>query len=290
MKRVVQLTIVAALASLVPAGTAFAQGAVVPLKKEVRITVAAGKVAAKTSKCPAGWVAASGTIVPARNTAVVASVPKGVSSWRFRVANARKSKVRVNAELRCMRLEVPEALGDVFLRVGTARVRRALVPAGQSTVERVRCPQGQVPTGFGLDHGDVDSPGAGVQVTAVVPTTYGFYVGLENLGDSDAIVNPYGRCVQRTQKADNATHRMQIRVAKFRGKLKGGADRVRGACRKGFWSVDAGFRVEPSASLFTIAARPTGTRGGRWSFSAPSERADAVSANLLCVDLRTQFR
>ena len=288
MSGVLRIAVMAGVAALLPAGSAAAQGAIEPLKKDVRLSVGAGKVATRTARCPGGYVAVSGVVVAARRTATLASVPRGPSSWRFRIANSRKRRVALNAELRCLRLNVPS--GDLFLRVGTAHVRRALVPAGRATVERVRCPRGQVPTGFGYSQGRPGSPATEVQANAVAPTRYGWYVGLENLGDEDAVVTVYGRCVQGTHRTNGLTHRMNVRRVALRGRLRRGVFRLGGTCPRGFWSVDTGYRFSPRASLFTISTRPTGDRGGRWYFASRTRKRDLVRAYLTCVDLRTRFR
>ncbi len=289
MGRITRVAVIAGLAVLVPAGAASA-GALQASSENADIRLSAGGAATKTVSCARGSIALSGAVVPASNTATVSSVPRGVRSWRFEVVSTRRSAVRLRAQLRCVRLVVPEGVGRTTVRVGTKFVRRALVPAGGSSAVRLRCQRGLVPTGFGFDHGTATGPGADVQFTSIEPVDTGFKVGMENLGQQDATVTPYARCVQQRQRGKGAQHTMRLLRKSYSGRLKRGVFRVKGACPRGYFSIEAGHKFKASGSLFELASRATGTRGGRWYFGSPSRDPQRVSAYLLCLDLRTTFR
>jgi hypothetical protein len=241
-------------------------------------TVAAGETRSLTLTCPARAVALHGAATSElRTDSIPSSNPQ---RWRFRFTNGSRGPQRAGGVVRCVRLRLPEDVGDIALVVGTVRLPDAFVVAGATRKVSLTCQRGMIPTGWGIERGDA---GRTIAVAAASPTRRGFTFMLENTGDRGARATPRIRCLERTERASSGkTLSFATRVATF----EDGGNVVRHACRRKEYSVSAGVSLDPAGDLVLDRATPRGERGGLWRFSG----SGSATTSLICLARGTRFR
>jgi hypothetical protein len=257
-------------------GAAAAAPVVDPGSVSGSVTVPQGATRTPTLTCPGAAVALHGAASSEPGTDSIPS--SNPQRWTFRFDSGPRR--RVSALLRCVQLRVPAGVGDVRLVVGTLRRPAVFVVAGATRRVTLTCEPGMVPTGWGLQRG-----GAGdeIALAAVAPARRGFVFELENRGDVGASATPRIRCLERTQRASGGErHSFGTRLASF----EDDGSVAQHACRRGEYSVSAGFSLDPAGDAIVNRATPRGERGGLWRLS----EAAPATTSLVCLSRRTRFR
>jgi hypothetical protein len=262
------------LAAAVPA--AASARVVEPVTVTKPVAVQAGQSETVTLRCPARAVALNAT-----TTAPLAktdSIPAAdARTWAFRFS-AAGSPINAQAALRCVRLRLPRGTRNVELIVGTQIQPVFEVPAGKRQEIFVRCPTGEVPTGWGLEHGSANN---GLSLIGADPAKHGWLLTVGNTGSTGAAGTVYARCLEPKQRAGNGkTHAFDIRTLSFADRGTGAATHT---CSPTEWSVATGLDHEISLTSTGVVS----ARGGEWRFS---KRLRTLDASLICLSRTTGFR
>ena len=267
----------ATLAAIAPSGaTAAAHAKVVePVWVTKRVAVPPGQTKSLTLRCPTRAVALNGTAPSADSSIPGADARR----WTFRFARSGA------ATLRCVRLRLPRNVRGISIVVGTAFEPVVDVPPGLTQTIHVKCPAGQVPTGWGLERtGDAN----GLSVAAAVPTAKGWSFVVENTGPSGASGSLSARCLEKKQRARSGhRHSFATRVASFTEQLRADSTASR-SCRSGEYSVATGVSLPASADVVLTGTALIGARGAEWSFSR-ADGATRVQTRLVCLARTTRF-
>jgi len=268
----------AALAGVASTGApAAAQAKVVePVWVTKQVDIAAGQTKSVTLKCPARAVALNGTASHASSSIPGANARR----WTFRFDRSG------SAVLRCVRLRLPHNVSGISLVVGTTFEPVFEVPPGFTQTIDVKCPTGEVPTGWGLDRsGDAN----GLSIAAAVPTAKGWSFAVENTGATGAAGSLNARCLERKQRASSGQHHtFATRIASFTEQIENDATASR-SCRSDEYSVATGVSLPASDDIVLTSTGLTGERGAEWTFSQTSG-ATPVQTSLICLARTTGFR
>jgi hypothetical protein len=259
---------------------AAAQGRVVePVSVTGNVDVPAGQTRSLTLRCPARAVALNAASLDATS-----SVP-GINArrWTFHFSAGASSETS-RAVLRCVRLRLPRRVSGVGLAVGTVIEPVFQLPPGNTQDLTIKCPSGQVPTGWGLERTGAAN---GLAPTAARPTKRGWFFAVVNSGAAPAAGNLHIRCLERRQRASTGQrHAFSTRVASFTERLQGGGSASR-SCRASEYSVAAG--LSGSGGVRLTGSSLVGARGAEWAFAAPPGAATAQTS-LVCLARTTGFR
>jgi hypothetical protein len=260
---------------------AAAQARVVePVSVTGQVDVPAGQTRSLTLKCPARAVALNGAAL-----AATSSVPgDNARRWSFRFSAGAAAETG-RAVLRCVRLRLPRRVSGVGLAVGTVIEPILEVPPGGTQSIAVRCPSGQMPTGWGLERSGGDN---GLALAEVAPTKRGWSFAVENTGAAGADGDLHIRCLERRQRASSGQrHAFSTRVASFGEQLEGSGTTSR-SCRAGEFSVATGVSLPAADDIVLSGTTVVGQRGGEWAFAQPSGTT-AVETSLICLARTTGF-
>ena len=251
-----------------------------PVSVTGKVDVPAGKTLSLTLNCPARAVALNGT-----SLAATSSFP-GINArrWTFRFSAGATAKSG-SAVLRCVRLRLPRRVSGVGLAVGTVIEPVFEVPPGGTQSIAIRCPRGQVPTGWGLER---DENGNSLALAEAAPTKRGWSFTVENTGAAGADGDLQIRCLERKQRAATGQrHAFKTRVASFTEQLQGGGTASR-SCRAGEFSVATGVSLPAADDIVLAGTTVFGQRGGEWAFAQRAGTA-AVQTRLICLARTTGF-
>ena len=285
------ITVLAACAA-VPAG---AQAASVVRTTSVneRTVVPAGDTVTVRLRCPAPSVALSGAVTrQGTGVTVQRSTPgTGASNWSFRLAAAADAQSRaVTTALRCVRLEVPSGISGARLEVNTRRRTGVAVPAGGSTVIRLRCGPAWTATGYGLDRGARDD----LVLSAVVPGPHGWQFRLQNTGSTPATAGVSARCLKTSVRARGGDGSAELTFGvtrpSFAATFAAGEGRRTAFrnCGTSRFTHAAGVTVDPAAAIEFVTGGPTRTRGNRWTFRNV-RNGDGFVAHMVCLRTGSGF-
>lgn len=261
---------------------AVAQARVVePVSVTGQVDVPAGQTRSLTLKCPARAVALNGSSFDATS-----SVPDiKARRWTFRFS-AGASAETGRAALRCVRLRLPRRVSGVGLAVGTVIEPVIKAPPGNTQSIDIKCPRGQLPTGWGLERAGDGSNG--LSIAKAVPTRRGWSFAVENTGAAGAAGDVHIRCLERKQRASSGQrHAFSTRVASFTEQVEGGSTASR-SCRATEYSVATGVSLPPADDILLAGTGVLGGRGGEWTFAQPSG-STAVQTSLICLARTTGF-
>jgi hypothetical protein len=258
----------------VPAG-ASAQ-VVEPVSVSKSVSVPAGATRSLTLSCPGSAVALNGAPTSLRSASSVPVTDPREWSFRFSAGAAART---AGAVLRCVQLDLPSDVRAVKIGIGTRWVPLTVAPISTERAE-LTCKRGQVPTGWGLER--PDSAADALAVATAAPTRRGFVFRIENTGAVEAPGTLRIRCLGRAQDGGNGErHSFSTRVATFAG----GTTHT---CRRSEYSLSAGASIDPVGDAVLTRAYPTGSRGGRWSFTGAADAPPVTS--LVCLSRTTRFR
>jgi len=247
-----------------------------PVSVSQSVSVPAGGTRSLTVSCPGSAVAVGGA--PTSFTSASSIPTADPREWTFRFSAGATART-ASAVLRCVQLDLPGGVRGVNIGVGTRWLPLTVAPTSTERAE-LTCKRGQFPTGWALER--ADSTADALAVAAAIPTRRGFDFRIENTGALEAAGTLRIRCLGRIQHARNGdTHSFSTRVATFAGGTSH-------ACRRSEYSVTAGASIDPVGDAVLTGAYPTGSRGGRWSFSGASDAPPATS--LVCLSRTTRFR
>ena len=240
-----------------------------------QVDVAAGQTESVTLKCPARAVALNGTAAHASSSIPGADARR----WTFRFERSG------SAVLRCVRLRLPHNVNGISIIVGTTFEPVFEVPAGFTQTIDVKCPTGEVPTGWGLERSGTAN---GLSIAAAVPTAKGWSFAVENTGTTGAAGSLSARCLERKQRAGSGQrHTFATRVASFTEQIDDHAT-ARRSCRSNEYSVATGVSLPAADDIVLIGTGLTGQRGAEWTFSR-SGAATSVQTSLICLARTTGF-
>ncbi|MEA2418314.1 MAG: hypothetical protein QOE60_520 [Thermoleophilaceae bacterium] len=268
----------AALAALAAVALpAAAQARVVePVWVTKQVNVAAGQTQTITLKCPARAVALNGAAPNAASSIPAADARR----WTFRFIRSG------SAVLRCVRLRLPHDVHRVSLVVGTTFEPVFEIPPGFTQTIAVRCPTGQVPTGWGLERRTDDN---GLAISQATPTKHGWLFQVENTAPVGAAGSLAARCLEKKQRAPGGRHHVfATRVASFTEQIEGRGTTSR-ACAPNEYSVATGVSLPAAGDVLLTGTTLRGARDGEWSFSS-SAGATPVRTSLICLARNTGFR
>jgi hypothetical protein len=247
-----------------------------------KTAVAAGQTASLTLKCPARAVALNGTATSA--LAASSSTPgANARRWTFRFTAGATPRAG-SAVQRCVRLRLPHRVHGISLVVGTVFEPVFEVPPGFTQQIDLKCPSGQVPTGWGLER---RSPDNGLAIAGAVPTPRGWSFAVKNTGSTGAAGSLNARCLEKRQRAPSGQHHtFATRIATFTEQLHGGT--TSRSCRSNEYSVATGVSRPASDDIVLTGTGLQGERGAEWSFSQ-SSGATAITTSLVCLARTTGF-
>jgi hypothetical protein len=289
LRRAARITLVLTLLA-VPA-SAHAQ-VIRPSSVIAGTAVPAGGSRALTLNCPGSSVALNAAVIRQGAGAIVRrSVPGGgAADWTFRLGaepGARRRGVR--AVLRCVRLKVPSGVSGARLAVKTRTRMVGTIAPGASASRRVGCGPAWIATGYGATHGR----GGDVRVTAAVPSTSGWSLRLENTGSRAALTHIAVRCLRREVAANRNGGATTLRFGVVRrsvvNEVPAGQRNVRSSCRQRQFSLATGVSFDWRDDIVMLGGRPSGARGGLWSFRQ-SGGPQTVRSTLVCLGLGARFR
>lgn len=273
-----------------PAG-AGAKATVLPSTVGGATNVPAGGARSLTLTCPGTAVAlhAAPVRLPSGVRVTNSGPSDDVRRWTLRFGSVARASRRVSATLRCVRLDLPNGVTDVTVRVSTDNRPSVRVAAGSTVNLSLRCPSGYIPTGQG-----VGVSTRAVKLVAAVPNGRGWAFRVENNGGSMARANASIRCLQRVASGRRGGARTRLafgvkRMA-YNGQVRSGKSRsISGTCARGRFSVSTGLSLDPGDDISLLRSYPFDSRDAKWFFShrgAP----EPVTSYLLCLSRSSRFR
>jgi hypothetical protein len=265
---------------------------VTPSSTAAETVVPAGGTRTMTLSCPEPAVALSGAVTRlGRSSELLRSVPsrRDAGDWGFTFAAGQGGGRTVEAELRCVRLRLPEGIRRVRLGVQTMSQTQMRVAAGGTRTSELDCAPGFVATGWGLRR----SRRGDVRVAAAVPSARGWSFEVENIGSGAARADVTARCLKRVVRArrnGNAVE-LRFRVARraFEDPVGDGRPSFFHRCRSGQYSLAAGSEVDPLDAIALVRSSASGRRHASWTF-AQASAGDVVTTHTVCLARNSRFR
>jgi hypothetical protein len=291
LQRLSALSLALVALAAVPAA-AHAANIVVPSSTTVEARVPAGRAVSLGVRCHEPSVALNAA-VPRLGSGVELrrSAPgREAGDWGFRFAAGRSGGRRVEVELRCVKLALPEGVRGAGLEVFTRSELGVRVDPGTSVPIDLGCASGYAPTGYGIDRGSRGD----IRVASAVPTAGGWSFRLENIGDRTARAGARVRCLKQRVGARREGRRVALRFGLVRREfrdtgLHGGTPSFLHACRARQFSLATGIELDPLDAIVLTRSHPLSRRGGQWAFARASP-GDAVTSHLVCLRRDTRFR
>jgi hypothetical protein len=228
--------------------------------------------------CPAGFVATSAGIArPASGATVLAIMPVGLRTYRFRLGNpATNDKQRITAAAACRRIVGP---GQAKYKLRLRFLRSATVTAqpGKAAGATLACPSGTAAAaGAGADLApnrqnstQAYRGGPRVSIRRQTSTLSRFSFSVQNAGSQARSVTFYGGCVTLTRLPGAPRERLHLALTTFRVDVRTGSQSFSRRCRRGWFALAAGF-AQPSRLTQVEGAVAVGSRG-RWSVSSDAD-------------------
>jgi hypothetical protein len=263
---------------------------VTPSSTSAETVVPAGGTRTLTLSCPEPAVALSAaTSRLGRSAELLRSVPgRAAGDWRLTFGARQGPGRTVEAELRCVRLRLPEGVSGARLGVQTRSRTRIRVPAGETRTAEADCDPGYVATGWGLRRGRRGD----IRVAAAVPAAGGWSFELENIGSEAAGATASARCVKRVVRArrDGDPVELRFRVVRraFEDPVGDGRPSFFHRCRSGQYSLAAGSEVDPFDAIALVRSGATGRRHASWTFARASA-GDVVTTHMVCLARNSRF-
>ncbi len=240
--------------------------------------VPSGAVTSFRVACRSGFTAVNaGVTSPAPGTTVLAIAPAGLSAYRFRVASpADNDDQRVTVSVACRKIGTSAA--RFALRVKPLEHRTVVVPAHGTARAMLPCPKGTTPANGGFAFGSTT-----LSVRRESSTLTSASYSLANSGSRARRAVLYGACLTLVRTADAPFAQLHVRVTTFRVPLRTGAQTIARSCRKGWFSLDAGYLLR--ARTTTLDGAAATTSGARWRLTNPTDAAVLADVQLACGQL-----
>jgi hypothetical protein len=264
---------------------------VTPSSTSAETVVPAGGKRTLTLSCPEPAVALSAAASRlGRSAELLRSVPgRDAGDWRLTFAAGRGRGRTVEAELRCVRLRLPEGIRRVRLGVQTMSQTQMRVTAGGTRTSELDCAPGYVATGWGLRR----SRRGDVRVAAAVPSARGWSFEVENIASAAARADVTARCLKRVVRARRNGNPVELRfrIARraFDDPVGDGRQSFVHRCRSGQYSLAAGSEVDPLDAIALVRSSALGRRQASWTF-AQASAGDAVTTHMVCLARNSRFR
>jgi hypothetical protein len=269
-----------------------AANTVIPSSTSVETVVPAGGTRTVSLSCPGPGVALNAAVTRLGSAATLRrSVPgTGPGDWRFTFAARRGARRAAEADLRCVRLALPEGTTGAGLEVRTRAETGIRIAPGETDAVAIDCGDGYAATGYGLSRGRRGD----VRVAAAVPSAAGWTFELENIGSATATAGVSARCLRREVRARREGARVELRFRVIRRQfddmvVSGGRVGFVHACRSGQFSVAAGSEVDPLDAIALVRSHAARRRGASWTFARTSP-GDDVTTHLVCLGRGSRFR
>lgn len=271
---------VAAACVVLAAGSARAQpeqaGQVV-LARSVVAThgVPSGATTSFTVRCPTGYTAVSaGIAAPAPGTTVLAIAPVGLSGYRFRIANpGSNDDQRVTAVVACR--EVSGAASRFVLGLKPLQRKEVIVPPRATASATLPCPKGTTPANGGFAFGST-ALSVRRESSTLTSASYSF----ANSGSRARRAVVFGACLTLLRAAGAPFQQLHVQVTTFRVPLRPGEQTLARSCRKGWFSLDAGYVLRSRGT--TLGGAAATANGARWHLASGTEGAVLADVQLAC--------
>jgi hypothetical protein len=280
------------LALLAFPASGHAASTVVPSSTSADTVVPAGGTRTVSLSCPSPSVALNAAVTRLGSAATLrrSSPGTGPGNWSFKFAAGQGARRAAEAELRCVRLALPEGTTGAGLEVRTRSDTGIRIAPGESEAVAVDCGNGYVATGYGLSRGTRGD----VRVAAAVPSSAGWSFELENIGSRRATAGVSARCLRREVRARRGGARVELRFRVIRRRfddivVSGGRVGFVHACRSGQFSVATGSEVDPLDPIALVRSHAARRRGASWTFARTSP-GDDVTNHLVCLGRGSRFR
>jgi hypothetical protein len=228
-----------------------------------------------TVTCSAGYTAVSaGISSPAAGTTVLAIMPVGLSAYRFRISNpATNDDRRITVVVACRKIG---AGGSRFvLRLKPLTKKVVVVPPGKAASATLPCPKGTTPANGGFALGSTT-----LSVRSATSTLTRATYRLANSGSHAYRATVYGACLTLFRTADAPFEQLHVRVTTLRVPLRTGEQTLGRSCRKGWFSLDAGYALRARSTKLDGAAATAD--GGRWKLTNPTDASVLADVQVAC--------
>jgi hypothetical protein len=242
--------------------------------------------------CPSGFIATSAGIAkPAPGAFVLAIIPVGLRTYRFRFGNpATNDKQRVTVAVACRKVAASRP-AKYKLRLRSLKETTVTAQPGKAAVASLACPSGTAAAagaGADLDPNRQNSAQAyrgvlRVSIRRQTSTLSRFSFSVQNTGSQARAVVFYGGCVTLTRAAGAPRERLHLGVTTFRVDVRTGSQSFSRRCRRGWFALAAGF-AQPSRLTQVDGAIAVGS-GGRWSVSSDADSPAPADLQLACARL-----
>jgi hypothetical protein len=241
--------------------------------------------------CRRGFIATSAGIAkPAAGATLLAITPVGVRAYRFRLGNpVTNAKQRVTVAVAC-RKPVASGQAKYKLKLKALKPTTAKAPPGKVAGVSLACPPGTVPAGAGADldpnrQKSVQGYRGGLRLTIrrQTSTLNRFSFSVQNAGSQTRAVVIYGGCVSLARAPGAPRERLHVEVTTFRVDVSAGNQSFSRRCRRGWFSLTAGFAVR-SRLTHVDGAVAVGS-GGRWTVSSDADTPSPAELQLACARL-----
>jgi hypothetical protein len=242
-----------------------------------------------TVPCRSGFIATSGGIAKrAPGASLLAIAPVGLRAYRFRFGNpVTNDKQRVTVAVACRRVA---AGGEAKynLRLKSLKATTVTAPPRKAAGALLACPSGTVPAGAGADLDpsrakSVRAYRGGLRLTIrrQTSTLSRFSLSVQNAGSQSRQVVFYGGCVTLVSGAPR--ERLHVELKTFRVEVEAVNQSFRRPCRRGWFSLAAGFAVR--SRLTQVDGAIAVGSGGRWSVSTDADTPAPADLQLTCARL-----
>ena len=271
---------VAAACVVLVAGSARAQsepaGQLV-LARSVVVThvVRSGATTSFTVSCRMGYTAVSaGIAAPAPGTTVVAIVPVGLSGYRFRIANpGANDDQRVTAAVACRKIGA--GVSRFVLGLKPLQRKEVVVPPRATASATLPCPKGTTPANGGFAFGST-----ALSVRRESSTLRSASYSFANSGSRPRRAVVFGACLTLLRAAGAPFQQLHVQVTTFRVPLRPGEQTLARSCRKGWFSLDAGYVLRSRGT--TLGGVAATANGARWKLANGTDGAVLADVQLAC--------
>lgn len=241
--------------------------------------------------CRSGYIATSAGIAkPAPGATLLAITPVGLRAYRFRLGNpVTNDKQRVTVAVACRKLAA-SAQAKYKLKLKALKPTAVTAPPGKVAGASLACPSGTVPAGVGADldpnrQKSVHAYRGGLRLSIrrQTSTLNRFSVSVQNAGTQARTVVIYGGCVTLARAAGAPRERLHVEVTTFRVDVSSGNQSFSRRCRRGWFSLAAGFAVR--SRLTQVDGAVAVGSGGRWSVSSDADTPGPAELQLACAHL-----
>lgn len=244
-----------------------------------------------TVACPSGYIATSAGIAKrAPGATPLAITPAGLRAYRFRFGNpVRNGKQRVTAAVACRKLA---AAGQTRYKLKLKALKPTTVtaPAGKVAGASLACPSGTVPAGAGADLDpnrqkslQAYRGGLRLSIRRQTSTLNRFSLSVQNAGSQPRTVVLYGVCITLARAAGAPRQRLHVQVTTFRVDVSAGNQSFSRPCRRGWFSLAAGFAVR--TRMTQVDGAVAVASGGRWLVSSDADTPSPADLQLTCARL-----